>query len=100
MRWNYKLESNEQFLTSIVHYKGNDVASRHPGEDSYVKYSGKFGLPFSISGSVDVTLTVHDAKVLYNGVVCCEIDYKSSAGKLKTEVCTTLFAYGKIHIFV
>jgi hypothetical protein len=101
MRWHYEMESNENFLNSEIRFKSIksfDLASRYPGENSYVKSSGNQRLNFSISGKNDVTLTVHNVELSYNGEYCCEVTVKSNIVKHRQEMCTTLFVYGTIFI--
>jgi hypothetical protein len=98
MQWLYEIESNENFISSIVHFKNINLASRHQGESSYQRYAGDQSLPFSISGKNDVILTVHQAEFSYNGEYCCKVTVKSNNVKYREEMCTNLFVYGKIFI--
>jgi hypothetical protein len=104
MRWHYEMESNEHFLHSEIRFKSIeslifDLASRYLGENSYLKHPGNpQRFTFSISGKNDVTLTVHNVELSYNGEYCCEVTVKSNNVEPREERCTTLFVYGRIFI--
>jgi hypothetical protein len=99
MRWHYKIGKNETFLASrfFNNELRYDLASRHLGEDNYWIHRGQI-LPISISGTDDVTLTVHKTKFSDNGEYCCEVIFKSNNEKHQNKTCTKLFVYGMIFI--
>jgi hypothetical protein len=94
------MESNEEFINSEIRFKSItsfDLASRHPGENSYLTF-GNQSLPFSISGKDNFTLTVHNVELSYNGEYCCEVTVKSINVMYREGMCTTLFVYGMVFI--
>jgi hypothetical protein len=101
MRWHYKTaESNETFFFSKLFQslkgESHPLALRFQGENSYTKYHGNHSVPFSVSGKDNLTLTVYNADLSYNGKYCCMVTVKSNNKRLlQKEVCTNIFVYGK-----
>jgi hypothetical protein len=96
MRWYYKTESNEEFLSSelSLRSKAHALASRHSGENSYSKYAGNQIMAFSVYGKENVILTAQNAELSYNGEYCCTVTLKVNNKKQAEDICTILFVYG------
>jgi hypothetical protein len=87
------MESNEEFFNSEIRFKSIKLALRK--SKSYLIFVGNQSLLFSVSGNNDVTLTVYNAKLSYNGEYCCNVQVASNNQvQPAKQKCTNIRVYG------